>query len=75
MAVELGIEQERRVERVEPVAGERRGAGAARRRGEVLPVERRVVADERRVAGELAQAGERLGRARRAGHVGIARCP
>ena len=69
--VELGVEQQRGVERVEPVRDERRRAGAPRRRGQVFPVERRVVPDEDRVAGELAQAGERLRGSRGAGDVRV----
>ncbi len=71
VAVQLGEEEERRLEGVEPAGRQRRRAAAPRRRRQVLAVEAGVVPHERRVAGELPQAGEGLRDTRRAGHVGV----
>lgn len=61
VSVKLGVEQERRLQRVEPVAGERRDLGAPGRLAEMVPVEGGVVGHQQGVAGELLQAGQRRG--------------
>ena len=75
VTVELGVEQERRLERVEPLVGQRRQArpeGAGR---EMLAVEGGVVGDEDRVADEVGQSGQCRARTRRVAHVVVSRGP
>ncbi len=70
--VELGVEQQRRLERVEPLVSQRRRPGAAGAGRQVLAVEADVVADDDRVADEVAHLRVRLREAGRAAHVLVA---
>ena len=69
VAVDLGQEQQRGLQRVEAAGGRRRRAAARRRRAQHGEVEGDVLADDHGVAGEGAQLLVGRGEGRRAGEV------